>query len=347
MQNDEKLPAALPTTGGLATWLAYERIAQAGLDVEPLLKKARLTVRQIEDRDARLSVHSQIRFLDLAADLLMDPFLGFHLGRTFDLREIGLLYYTFASADVFGDALERAARFSTTANEGISLRYFQDDDAVVAINYVGVTRFSDRHQIEAWVAALVRSCRELTGRHVVPRQVKMTHHRHEDCSELNAFFGTSVAFGADEDAVVFPGTVKDLPVVSADPYLHDLLVGYCEQALAQRPSSSGSLRAAVENAIAPLLPHGKAHVDEVARRLGMSERTLARHLASEGLTFNAVLSELRSDLARFHVRNSRLPVSHIAWLLGFREASAFTHAFKRWTGKTPRQMRAQGAVIAR
>ena len=94
--------------------------------------------------------------------------------------------------------------------------------------------------------------------------------------------------------------------------------------------------------MAPLLPHGKANAVEIARRIGMSRRTLARKLSSEDLTFSEIAEELKSDLAKHYLRGSDLPISQIAWLLGYSEVSAFTHAFKRWTGMTPRQSRAQG-----
>ena len=80
-------------------------------------------------------------------------------------------------------------------------------------------------------------------------------------------------------------------------------------------------------------------VDDVARSLGMSKRTLARKLSDEGLDFTEVLQQQRRDLAVRYLDDPKLQISKIAWLLGFSEVSAFTHAFKRWTGKTPSQMR--------
>jgi AraC-like DNA-binding protein len=100
----------------------------------------------------------------------------------------------------------------------------------------------------------------------------------------------------------------------------------------------------VENAVAPLLPHGRAKADEIARQLGMSLRTLERRLGSEGLTFTGILSELRVDLARRYLLEEDLAISKIAWLLGYQDVTAFTHAFKRWTGKSPREARAQENV---
>ena len=130
-----------------------------------------------------------------------------------------------------------------------------------------------------------------------------------------------------------------LPVVSADPYLNKLLINYCEEALARRPANLGSFRSAVENAIIPLLPHGKAQAAEIARRLGVSQRTFARRLTAEGVTFSEVLESLKSYLAQRYLADDSLSISQIAWLLGYQEVSAFTHAFKRWTGIPPRPVR--------
>jgi AraC-like DNA-binding protein len=129
----------------------------------------------------------------------------------------------------------------------------------------------------------------------------------------------------------------------SDPYLNDLLLKYCEAALADRRGDMSQLRTRVENAISSLLPHGRVLVEDVARSLGMSERTLARKLSDGGLNFTEILQQLRRDLSVRYLHERKLHVSKIAWLLGFHEVSAFTHAFKRWTGKTPSQMRTAGA----
>jgi AraC-like DNA-binding protein len=152
-------------------------------------------------------------------------------------------------------------------------------------------------------------------------------------------FGRNVEFGADVDEVAFPPTIKHTPVVSADNYLNKLLVTYCEEALTRRPNRRGSFRASVENAIVPLLPHGDARLPAVARRLGLSQRTLARRLAAENLNFSEILENLKVNLGWRYLAENDLSISQVAWLLGYQEVSSLTHAFKRWTGKTPRQAR--------
>jgi AraC-like DNA-binding protein len=200
---------------------------------------------------------------------------------------------------------------------------------------------SDRHQIEFWVTSLVRACRQLTNRHLLPNRVTLLHRRSGGGAQFVKFMGCDVVFGAKVDRITFPGTIMQLPVVSADPYLNKHLVKCCEKMRSHQNSSRGTLRINVENAIVPLLPHGRVHADEIAHRLGLSRRTLTRRLASEGLTFEGILSALRAALAQRYLRDEALAISQIAWLVGYKEASAFTHAFTRWTGKTPRDARVQ------
>src|SRR5262249_47242421 len=138
-----------------------------------------------------------------------------------------------------------------------------------------------------------------------------------------------------------PQSIADIGVVSADLYLNKLLIVNGEEALSRRPTKQGPFRAVVENAIAPLLPYGNARESEVASRCGLSRRTFVRRLTSESLTFSEVLNDLRSDLATQYLADHSLSISQISWLLGYQEVSAFTNAFKRWTGKTPREARLQ------
>ena len=120
------------------------------------------------------------------------------------------------------------------------------------------------------------------------------------------------------------------------PYLNAILVKYCDEALTSRRKQSANWQVKVENEVAPLLSHGQARIGKIASELGVIRRTLARRLASEGLSFRALLDRLRSGLAKRYLQERDLPISEIAWLLGYRETSAFNHAFKRWTGHTPK-----------
>jgi AraC-like DNA-binding protein len=99
-------------------------------------------------------------------------------------------------------------------------------------------------------------------------------------------------------------------------------------------------------ALIKLLPHGRANALEVARQLGMSRRTLTRALSSEGTSFSEVLEQAAGSPCHALFAEQELPISQIAWLLGYREMSSFTHACKRWTGMTPRRLRLENRLSA-
>src|SRR5262245_48145498 len=128
-------------------------------------------------------------------------------------------------------------------------------------------------------------------------RVRLSHHRRDISPEFLEFFGSEIEFSAAADDITFAPATALLPAVSADPYLNRLLTKYCDEALSRQPANLGSFRSAVENVLVPLLPHGQAQAAEVARRLGLSQRTFARRLAVEGVTFSQVLESLRSHLA--------------------------------------------------
>jgi AraC-like DNA-binding protein len=336
----------LPTATGAIARLAYARAQRAGVDVRVLLKTAGLTDQQIKEKKLRLTVHQQIEFLNIVARALRDDFLGFHLAKLPDLRELGLLYYVAASSETCGDALQRAARYSSIVNEGLSLKCSREGEIGMVFEYVGVTRHSDRHQLEFLMTLLIRLCRQLTGCPVTPSRVRIAHRRnYRRGSILASYFGRDITFGARIDELTFAEKYTGIGIKSADPYLNELLVANCERALAHRRTNRSSYRAAVENAIVPLLPHGKVSALLIALKLGFSRRTSARRLALEGVTFSEVLRKLRHDLAAQYLSDPDLSISRIAWLLGYREVSAFTHAFKRWSGRTPRESRARAMPV--
>ena len=335
--------AGLPTCRAALTRSAVARVRAAQIDLKPLLLRAGLTVAEVDDPNTRIAVRKQIAFLNLAAEALGDDCLGLTLATEFDCRDFGLWYYVLASSETLGTALERAARYSRIANEAVVFEYRKGREPSQRVRYTGIPRHVDRHQMEFWIVAAIRMYRLLTGRQFSPTRVSMVHVREKGAAAFTRILGTEVAFGSEVDEIVFPSDAPKLPLVNADPRLDKILVEVAEDALsAQRRAvgtNVGPVRILVENAVTSLLPHGGAQAGMVAKKLGMSERTMARKLAKEGLTFIQVVQQLKATLARYYLEEETMPISEIAWLLGFEEPSSFSHACKRWTGRTPRELR--------
>jgi AraC-like DNA-binding protein len=336
--------AGLPTCRAILTRRAAARLRAAQVDLKPLLSRAGLTVAELDDPDTRVAVRNQMTFINLAADALGDDCLGLTLATEFDCRDLGLWYYVLASSETLGTALERAARYSRIGNEALVFEYRKGREPSQRLSYAGIPRHADRHQMEFCVVAAIRMYRLLTGRQFTPARVSMVHLREKGAADFTRILGTEVAFGSEVDEIVFPSDAPEFPLVDADPRLNKILVEVGEGALSERERAVGinvgPVRILVENAVTPLLPHGGARADIIARKLGMSERTLARRLAEEGVTFGEVVQQLKAALARYYLEEETMPISTIAWLLGFETPSSFSHACKRWTGKAPRELRA-------
>jgi AraC-like DNA-binding protein len=323
--------------GGLSR-LAADRVRKAGVKLEPLLSRAGLATDQIDDPERRISAPNQIAFLEAAAEALSDDFLGFRLAEEFDLRDLGLLYYVMASSDTLGDALRRASRYSRITNEAIVLQYEEAREPRLRLVYSGIPRHADQQQIEFCIVAMVRVSRALSGRQFFPKHVSISHVRPRGPAKIAGILGSGLEFGSDADEIHFPAGSGEWALVGADARLNKILLKTCEEILSSRKSNTGTLRTQIENTISPLLPHGQAKMDIVAKKLAMSERTLTRRLTAEGVTFNEILQQLKANLAIRYLEEEGMPISRVAWLLGFEEASSFSHACRRWTGKSPREL---------
>jgi AraC-like DNA-binding protein len=338
-RSPRRLRMVPPDALGVATRLAVQRVRDAGISLAPLLKAAGLSISEVDNRDARIPVASQIIFLKLTAKALQEPLLGFRLACDCDLRAMGLLHYAAGAAETLGDALHRFERYCSIVNEGIVLKFLTTGKPTIELGYVGVARHSDTQQMEFLVTTVIRSCRALASCDLNPTAVHLVHPTSKTCSDLERYFGCRVTFGAEIDGIVFDKHVPQLRLVGADPYLNEILLEYCEQTLANRRTNSSSLRNAIENVITPLLPHGEANFNEVARKLGVGRRTLARRLKAEELSFSEILKQLRSDLITRYLSEAHLSISQVAWLVGFRSVAAFSHSCKRWYGMSPKAFR--------
>src|SRR5262245_11081524 len=271
-QRSIKQLSGVPTAQGGLTRLAADRVRRAGVKLEPLLSRVGVTIEQIDDPERRLNASNQMDFLEAAAEALKDDFLGLSLAEEFDLRALGLLYYVMASSDTLGGALKRASRYSRVANEAIVLQYREAHEPTLCLSYSGIPRHADQHQIEFCICAIVRMSRVLSGRRLFPKRVSMMHLRSGGIAKFAGLLGKDIEFGSDADEIGFPAGSAEWALVDADPRLNKILAKTCEESLTSCKKNTGAFRITVENTISPLLPHGQAQANVVAKKLGMSER---------------------------------------------------------------------------
>jgi AraC-like DNA-binding protein len=165
-----------------------------------------------------------------------------------------------------------------------------------------------------------------------PKPVDTTHHQR--------IFGPNLSFSASTNSLEHPTDWLDIPLKTANPLLHPMILSQTEQLLKllqQDRSHAGN----VKQLLMDLLPKGMGNLDMVASHLHMSPRTLQRHLSQQNLNFQDLLRDARMELARFYLMHSQLSLSRVAENLGYTDVSSFSHAVKIHTGKTPRDWRKQ------
>jgi len=336
------------TADGVATRLAIRELKKAKIDPGPLLAQAGISLLKLGEEPKRVGAESQVRFLEIAAEALGDSALGLHLAQHFDLRECGMLYYVLAASPNLGEAIRNLARYLAVSNESIRLDVSERTKSTILVVNYKIPRHTDRLFAEYGYAVVVRACRELTGRNVSPKAVTFMHGRKTDKPEFDRFYGCPVRFNAAADTMVLATESLSAPILTSDKYLLQILKNACDEVLTKRGEISSTLRAMVENEIVQLLPHGKAQVEKVASNLGMSNRTLARRLSEEGTSYAAILNELRRDLSARYLKDPALSLNQIAWLLGYSMVTSLNHAFRRWTGSSPKAigMRIASARLA-
>ena len=168
----------------------------------------------------------------------------------------------------------------------------------------------------------------------------------EGAAAHEAHFRAPVRWGEARAALVLERRVFDVPLSKADP----ALLAYFERqadalAAAHAADEQQELSARVRRLLVDALPAGPPSAENVARRLGVSARSLRRRLGDEGTSFQALLESTRSELAQRHLRDPQLTVSEIAFLVGFSELSPFQRAFRRWTGMSPRDFRTRAREV--
>jgi len=168
-----------------------------------------------------------------------------------------------------------------------------------------------------------------------PKAIRFAHAEPSYRAEYDRIFAVPLFFGSHMNALLIDESFLNMKLPRTNPYLSEILSARADELLKSLENSK-SVRGRVENLLIPILHTGEANMDTIAAKLGLSRQTLFRKLKAEGVTFEQVLDELRHQLALDYLNGKKASVNQTAYLLGFSEPAAFSRAFKRWTGSSPR-----------
>lgn len=322
------------------------RVASAPLSPDELLASIGLS----PDADPHQASREQVaaddyyRFLERAA-LPDDAGLPYRYGAELRADDFSALGLGLKTADTLRDALRRLVRYIVLLSDSLEYALLDEPDDVTVLTLTRPAhRRGARMANECALAAVMAMLGEAAGRRVVPRAVSFGHPRPDSIAEAHSYFGCPVRYDAHRDAVEFSADTLAMRCRLADQGLSSLLLAHLEQLRSEQ--AERSLVDSVHATITDLLPDGPPKKSVIARRLGISERTLHRRLAEEGETYQSLTTRARRQAAETLLADSRHSLAEVAFLTGFADQSSFQRAFKSWTRQTPLSYRSNAADSA-
>jgi len=329
-----------PTLLAALTAAVLRAAREAGADVEVLLAAASIDEADLADPDGRIPLQSHLRLIH-ALSTLPTP-IGLELGSRLGVEGLGVVGYAMQHDATLGSALAWLERYRAVVLDDVVARREEGSvggrASVAFCHLVPPFLVELREPAEIWAAGQLSTLRRLTGRDLAPWEVHLPHRAPADTERHETFFRAPIRWEASRIELHFDPAILDLPLARAHPELFRYLERRAEALRDELPPSS--IRARVRSLVERSLASGDPRVEVIAHELAMSPRTLQRRLADEGTTFAALLDEVRRERAELLLRDPRLAVSEVAFVLGYSEPAAFFRSFRRWTGTTPKAYRA-------
>lgn len=284
------------------------------------------------DEQTRVPLQDVNTWLEDVADWLRDPALGLHALLQLERGTGDVVELAAECAPTLGDALSFFAKHMCVLSDTAQFHLHTHGDVAVLSMRSGVPvcRVLRDYQAGSLVLAMQSWIGETQGLSVRFRGREPLHAN----TYKTLLPGVPVTFHASCDALVFPAALLQTPMPRHAPKLHSLLARYAERTAAEL-SAGFSITGTVRRLLSELLPLGQASMEDVAKKLGLSSRTVARRLQQEGMDFSTVLNEVRRERALHYLDRTDLGPFAIAQLLGYANTSAFSRAFARWEGQSP------------
>lgn len=317
--------------------------ASLGADAGRLRDAAGLAPDAIADFDARVPFERYQTLMRAAVRMTDDPAFALKFGANTDFRTFSVVGLIAHASTTMAEALVQMNRYSRLVIEvaGIAegprfANVMRDDGLWLEDLRSDPNDFPELTET-TWSRFIVGSRRNFPD-HVFALEAHVTHSAPAHCNAYEEIWRVPVRFGAERNAIRMNPIWPTLRINTENRYAFGVLTDRAD-ALLDALRKSDSVKSAVEKRLIAVLHTGDVSIAKIAAAMGMSRQTLYRRLKSEGVTFELVLDDLRRRMALDYLGARRVSVNETAYLVGFSDPAAFSRAFKRWTGHSPRQAR--------
>lgn len=327
-----------PTTLASLVHLVGDALAKDyGLDPVPVFAAAGIDYGRGYEPGGRIAYSRVRKIWDGAIDASGDPSIGLKAGQHATPSDFYAFGHSWLASSTLVDALHRVRRYDKlicTSVVDLDLRR-EGGRYVITESYPDPARAPFREQIDAGLTAFLKLGRIVAKREVVPLRVAVTTPADAYPDAYRAALQSPVSFDSETTVVVLEADILEAPLAGAIPEVAKATDRISERYIEALDGSKVATE--VRRLLVGLLPSGEADQDRIASRLNRSASTLQRQLQAEGVSYRALLDDTRRSLAEEYLRDGKHSHAQIAYLVGFSDQSNFSRAFKRWTGKSPRQ----------
>lgn len=319
--------------------LIWRALENAGCDPSRPFKEAGLNPDWLNRPGARYPWEKVQRLWGLAVDASGDPAIGLAAARLWHPTSLHALGFAWLASSTLKEGLERLVRYLSVASNAADIALHEERD-VYRVSMLERALLPRRYRDEALDAGfgiIVRMCRMSAGDDISPVLVVMSRETPLDVRPYQAYFHAQLQFGADENHLMFRKSDLEAPLPTGNAELARVNEQVVVEYLARAEKARFNVR--VRHKLIELLPRGDMSQSALANALHVSPRTLQRGLLEEGTSYRKLLDDVRRELAEGYLRDVRHSLGEIAYLLGFSDQANFSRAFKRWTGRTPSELR--------
>lgn len=328
---------------GFAISMVYpimRAIRQKGMDFEQFCRQVSLDHRMLEDAEARIDDAEMMRLMEEAAVYTRDEHFGLHKGQLTDIADMGILGYVLTHSGKIADALSAYKRYNIILCSGYNLNWEERGDRMRLRFFKSGGAPMSRQCLEDMVSSAYHLIVRLSNRPIPVRELQFSHQAPADTGPYLAVFGVEPRFGGNETYLCMDKEVWQYPILYSNPRLRITFETIAEETR-NRLIRGKVFSDRIFQWLMVSMPTHFPTLQQTAASFGMSARTLQLKLREENTSYSDLSAAVRKELALSYLNKREYSIGEIAYLLHFSEPGAFHSAFKKWTGMTPGQYRAQ------
>jgi AraC-like DNA-binding protein len=322
-------------------------INHMGGDVDRIFGDARIAPDMAGSPTLKLRLSAFCRLFEEAARQTKHGNFGLWFGNQFQPRNLGFWGYAAVSAPTLGSALKTFVELFAFHQECSRMGLIADDDGLMRLEYqIEAPAIVERRQdAELSLGMFLNVIRECCGPRWAPEEVHFEHPKPEEAKQHEVAFNAPIYFGQATNALLFRPEILARPMPAHDSRLMDMM-RMCLIELGTRTTADVGIVDRVRTAVRSRLARGSLSLEDIADDVHLPVAVLHREFSASSLSFKSLVEDVRRDLALSYMKQRQLPLSEVALLLGYSELSAFSRAFRRWTGKSPRAFRSTLAAAS-